>query len=987
MPTPESEIPVIQPLLDMIATNGWLVASYLFFVIVAALALTEIGREMLKTLADRLNLLKYIFNWWDRRKAMNAGIDTHLKWIEDEYGTIRLLGIAEERITLNLDAVHVPLRVVEQSIADAQYRRARGDITKRDIAELKQTTSRTPVLMLLSERDLLADALRKQAEQDRPRRRIADSQGDENVPIPTTTTCLLVLGPAGSGKTTTLQYATLCLAAAYRKQAAVMLADKESGLQLYIRKVPLPIYIRLTFFADKLPTKSSDMTFNDRQTYSLFAQSTFLDWLDEYAKDYWNVPKGTLTDAIKRKDIPVLLLLDGLDEAGNEQQRAGIAEMVSDLSQTYSEAYGNRYLVASRPSGYGGLVHLRNFTERHLDVLEPEEAKALITKWFREAERHVAEKGTSRNTSRTPAQEHAGELWGAIERNSRLLEMSENPLLVTSMALLQYNNVRLPDQRARLYEKLVELLLEVWRKQQLHGTLQVIETVSHLARERRNLEYLAFEMQQQLGQVREVSLTQIVAWLSLRMRGEPDEKRQRIQDVFNSLTLHSGLIQERNTLYSFAHLTFQEYLAACALDSLDEEQQSSNVSVTFLLDLSNDERWRETLLLAAGRWSNDQRLPRTRRLLEGLLQQLDHAPTVEKAQLLAQALVDVGAEDEFCDLTQRVIPYLKQFAFAPTQCPNPATRNEAAEMLDRLGGDNRPELDFTKDVYWAERIEPCEFILGDNNGRDDDEKPAIRYRILQPYALARFPVTNRQYQRFLQDLEQQGGAEEANARRPRVGWAGKHYRAGEGNHPVVWIAWSDATAFAAWLDDDLKKQGIIPAGNTIRLATEPEWERAAAYPAHVAADELMTAKRTYPWGNEQPTLSDNAPDTQSNDHDLLQSLLFSSPPSTLMANTEESGIRGTSVVGIFPHGKAACGAEDMAGNVWEWCSTPYMEYNEYPAAEQLPVDSDEKQGSEKSHVLRGGSWRSEQMFLRCVARYDLFSDGGNHGFRLARLFS
>jgi len=338
-------------------------------------------------------------------------------------------------------------------------------------------------------------------------------------------------------------------------------------------------------------------------------------------------------------------------------------------------------------------------------------------------------------------------------------------------------------------------------------------------------------------------------------------------------------VQERNAWYSFSHLTFQEYLAACALDSLDEEHESHNASVQFLLERSDDERWRETLLLAAGRWSNDQRLPKTRRLLEGLLRQLDTTPQVQKALLVAQALIDVGAEDEFCDLAQRVIPALKQFAFSPADCPTPTTRNDAAELLDRLGGDERPTLDFTREAYWAARIEPGEFILGDDNGEGDNEKPAMPYRILRPYALARFPVTNRQYLLFLHDLEHQGRSEEARKRRPR-NWPGKQYRAGEGNHPVVTVSWDDVTAFAAWLDHHLKAQGIIPASDLIRLPTEPEWERAAAYPARLTAADLSAEKRTYPWGNEAPDLPD-----KPQEHHLAM----------LRGNSEESGLRGPSI--------------------------------------------------------------------------------------------
>jgi formylglycine-generating enzyme required for sulfatase activity len=114
----------------------------------------------------------------------------------------------------------------------------------------------------------------------------------------------------------------------------------------------------------------------------------------------------------------------------------------------------------------------------------------------------------------------------------------------------------------------------------------------------------------------------------------------------------------------------------------------------------------------------------------------------------------------------------------------------------------------------------------------------------------------------------------------------------------------------------------------------------------------------------------------------------SSIVSSIEANVEASGINHPSVVGIFPHGAAACGAEDMAGNVWEWCSTWYVPY-------PLGVGADIKPESfynltrDRIFVLRGGSWNLTASYARCAYRNDYYPgrDFDDWGFRLARLFS
>ena len=311
-------------------------------------------------------------------------------------------------------------------------------------------------------------------------------------------------------------------------------------------------------------------------------------------------------------------------------------------------------------------------------------------------------------------------------------------------------------------------------------------------------------------------------------------------------------------------------------------------------------------------------------------------------------------------------------------------RNRAALILDRLGEDNdRPGLDPTRNDYWATRIEVGDFSMGDDNSPYNDEKPQFIYRINRPFALARFPVTNRQYLRFLEALAGRGDQPTVNAAQqvltewrqaelpdfllhPRF-WSGARYRPGEGNLPVVGVSWYAASAFARWVDIWLHTIGVLSTGEEVRLPSEAEWERAAAYPVVLPASAPRAGRRTYPWGKQ------------------LTETPASSIVSSIEANVEASGIDHPSVVGIFPHGAAACGAEDMAGNVWEWCSTRYVPY---------PLGADIKPGSfynltRDGIVLRGGSWDNSAAVARCASRGSGTPglDVGNLGFRLARLFS
>ncbi len=897
-----------------------------------------------------------------RRQQDHAGRERYLQRLErDMRRMAKIPALGREQRELNLEQVYIPLYVVEREQIERFQAYLLGKDDSRSEAYEAVNTSR-PVFRLLSEQNLLP-----KTKSEKP----ADPEQ--------TTTRLLLVGRAGSGKTTTLHYGALVLVQAWRDKRELHLIRER--LELFTDRCPFPIYARLTEL----------MTYvrNRYQAQDLVGApaSVLLDALDELVRrDVPDLPTNMVSDWVKEGGC--MLMLDGLDETGDAEERGHTIDLINSLVREYPH---NRYLLASRP--FEGLSErLSGFVERHLRPLDADDIKRLLNNLFR-ALRLPAEQAADEYHDPTTLVPEAAELWQSLERNPRLFDMATNPLLLTSMAVLVEGREPLPVERAKIYEKLVRLTIEAWRKAQLSRdrpgvVVKLFEESDDSVRLR--LQLLAAAMLEK--EQREVTLTQAREVLRPVYRANnPDWNDERcdayIRELLAQLALHSGLLQARDidSLFSFAHFTLQEYLAA---RYYTEQGRDKEEKVRRLVERWAEPRWRETILLAIGHEATSGSRETAQQMIRQLLATgdpeaiilagdgLDEANARTVGELTPQRVEVANRLRELAALT----PAWRQVAH-----PDPVVRNRAALILDRLGEDNdRPGLDPTRADYWAERIEAGEFSMGDDKGLYANEKPQFIYRINRPFALARFPVTNRQYLRFLEALAGRGDQPTVNAAQqvlaewrqaklpddllhPRY-WSGARYRPGEGNLPVVGVTWYAASAFARWVDIWLHTIGVLSTDEEVRLPSEAEWERAAAYPVVLPAGAPRAGRRTYPWGKQ------------------LTETPASSIVSSVEANVGISGIGQHSVVGIFPHGAAACGAEDMAGNVWEWCSTWYVPY---PLGADIKPESFYNLTRRRTFVLRGGSWVSTAMAARCAYRDDRFPvfDDGLWGFRLARLFS
>jgi iron(II)-dependent oxidoreductase len=291
---------------------------------------------------------------------------------------------------------------------------------------------------------------------------------------------------------------------------------------------------------------------------------------------------------------------------------------------------------------------------------------------------------------------------------------------------------------------------------------------------------------------------------------------------------------------------------------------------------------------------------------------------------------DVGPEvlDLLIHLSAPPVEAPPEAKAPPAEAEAPRPRRERVEKVAA-----RPELAEGLMPAWVE-VPAGPFLMGsrdDNPLASDSEKPQHEQPMSYAYRIGRYPVTNAEFARFVEakGYENRDFWTEA-------GWEWKGDTAGpkryggefdKPDHPVVGVSWYEAVAYCHWLAQTLRASGELAEDEMIRLPTEAEWEKAAR----------GEHGREWPWGDEFDPAK---------------------------ANTMEGGPRHTTPVGQYsPDGDSPYGCADVAGNVWEWCSTRWVDnYQVY----ERKADQDPEGGA--SRVVRGGSWNSDQRCARCACR-------------------
>ena len=215
------------------------------------------------------------------------------------------------------------------------------------------------------------------------------------------------------------------------------------------------------------------------------------------------------------------------------------------------------------------------------------------------------------------------------------------------------------------------------------------------------------------------------------------------------------------------------------------------------------------------------------------------------------------------------------------------------------------------------------FEMGSGDTESVEEQVAYTVHV-DAFDMDAYAVTNLEYQQFLiqnPSWQKSRIKDEFHDGDYLLNWEGNNYPAEKANHPVTWVSWYSAVAYAMW------------AGK--RLPTEAEWE--------YAARGSLSGKK-YPWG------------------DML---------SAAKANYDRN-VGDTTVVGKYPAN--GYGLYDLSGNVWEWCLDLYDDDFYFTSPRKNPRSGTNEPewiinnfiDITAERVLRGGGWSASPEDL-CVA--------------------
>ncbi len=284
-----------------------------------------------------------------------------------------------------------------------------------------------------------------------------------------------------------------------------------------------------------------------------------------------NVEKN-ITNKLEKGEL--LILLDGLDEVPT----ANVYNVIEKIQDFVDRHHKNRFILSCRTAAR---THLRQFTDIEIVEFDDQQIQSFIEHWF--------------SSELDRKNETAKNCWELLQKKEykSTKELAHTPLLLTFLCLVYDENQSFPTNRSRLYQDALRILLEKWSAEKRLPN--------------RGLVYENLSIEQEEILLSEVAYQNFVAdklFLEKReiVKQIKDHLKQNLnapqhldgEKVLKTIEIEQGILVERaRSVYSFSHLTLQEYLTAQYIydNDLIEETVKNHITET---------RWQEVFLLVAG---------------------------------------------------------------------------------------------------------------------------------------------------------------------------------------------------------------------------------------------------------------------------------------------------------------------------------------------------------------------------------------------------
>jgi hypothetical protein len=453
-------------------------------------------------------------------------------------------------------------------------------------------------------------------------------------------TALSVIGPPGCGKTTLLQHVAVTLA---------LNRQRRHKVRAY---TPVLLFLR------------------DHVRKILREQPPSLGRLvEEYFGDAALFPTLRPPPRWFEKEIEggrCIVLLDGLDEVADADERRAVSAWVDAQIKNYPRC---PFVLTARPQGYAD-APLQRAHVLEVQPFNARQVRRFVENWHL-ANEIVASGNREDDAVRARARKDSEDLLRRLRATPSLDALTVNPLLLTMIAMVHRYHGALPGSRVELYGEICEVLLGRWR--QSRGVHDALKTGQKLV----VLRPLAAHMMG--SKVRDITTRDAASVIAepLKLVGVADGEAP--EKFLTDLQSGSGLLLEREAgRWSFAHLTFQEYLTAAHWLEQKETERDWRALVA-------DSWWHETLRLYAA--------------------QGDATPLV-RACLEDDAVPALALAADFLEEARQLLPEVRHAAdqrlIADLESDDPARRRLAAEVklarrlrnLHRIDDRREIDLDF-----------------------------------------------------------------------------------------------------------------------------------------------------------------------------------------------------------------------------------------------------------------------------------------------------